>query len=187
MARKHSTTVEDITNYLEKYEGVAVFSNSNEEHLRARLISLLDGHNFPILKTVSDLDRDDLRIAFAVCKATGVTREEFARMDRPSREVCLEMTILAQLKKQTVTVWHHGERCYSAEGCDPVIVSVQEASVLDAFAKARTALDTRALEKIVSNVARVIGQIDARFPGAVRRPGKKGEGYFIRVLPASSR
>jgi hypothetical protein len=187
MAGERSTTVEDISSYLEKCEGVAVFSSNQEDRLQTRLISLLDGPNFPFPKTLSDLDRDELRTAFAVCEATGVTREEFSKMDGPHREVCLERTISAQLKRQTVTLWHHSERCYSAEGCDPVVVSVGVAFVLNAFAKAQAALETRTLRKIVANVTRVIDQIDERFPGAVRRPARKGEGYFIRVLPASSK
>jgi hypothetical protein len=187
MARKQSTKAEGIFSFLEEYEGVAVILNNKEDRLKVRLISLLDGHNLPLPKTLSDLDRDELRVAFAVCDATGVTREELAKMDGPSREVCLERTISAQLNKQTVTLRHHGDRGYSAEGCDPVRVSREAAHVLEAFAKAQTALETRALEKLVPNVARLIGQIEAKFPGAVRRPRRKGEGYFIRVLPAPSK
>jgi hypothetical protein len=171
---------------LKKYRGTAVFSNNMEDHLSARLISLLDGDILP-LPTLFDLERDKQRIAFAVCDTTGITREELAKMDMPSREVCLEKTISAELTKPTVTVWHHGERSYSAECCDPIVVSSGEAYVLAAFAEAQRALDTPSLEKKVPNVARVIGQIGARFPGVVRWPGKRGEGYFIRVLPASSR
>jgi hypothetical protein len=67
-----------------------------------------------------------------------------------------------------------------------VVVSAGAAYVLEAFAKDQKALETRALEKLVPNVTRVIDQIEAKFPGAVRRPGRKGEGYFIRVLLAPS-
>jgi hypothetical protein len=165
--------------------GAAVFSNNKEDHLGARLISLLDGDILP-LPTLFDLERDKQRIAFAVCDATGVTREEWAKMDKPSREVCLERAILAEMTKPPVTVWHHGERSYSADGCVPVVVSKGEAYVLAAFAEAQ-ALDTRTLEKKVSNVARVIGQIEEKFPGAVRRPRKKGEGYYIRVRQAPTK
>jgi hypothetical protein len=186
MARKQSTKVEGVFSFLEEYEGVAVILNNKEDRLKVRLISLLDGHNLPLPKTLSDLDRDELRVAFAVCDATGVTREELAKMDGPSREVCLERTISAPLKKQTATLWHHGDRGYAAEGCDPVLVSREAAHVLEAFAKAQTALETRILRKIVANVTRVLGQIEAKFPGAVRWPARKGEGYFIRVLLAPS-
>src|SRR5438046_10766921 len=103
MAHKQSTKVEGIFSFLEENEGVAVILNNKEDRLKTRLISLLDGHNLPLPKTLSDLDRDELRIAFALCNATGVTREEFANMDEPSREVCLERNISAQLNKHTVT------------------------------------------------------------------------------------
>ena len=186
MARKQSPKVEGLFSFLEENEGVAVISNQ-EDRLQARLISLLDGHDLPVAKTLSDLARDELRVTFAVCNATGVTREEFENMNEPQREVCLERTISAHPKQQTVALRKHGERTYSAEGCIPVVVSPGVAFVLNEFARAQTALETRALEKLVSNVARVIGQIEAKFPGAVRRPRRKGEGYFIRVLSASSK
>ena len=182
MLPKVPTKAEDTIMALSKYDGPAVFSNSKEDHLRARIISLLDGDILP-LPTFFDLERDNQRIAFAVRDATGVTLEEWARMDKPSREVCLERT-LAELTKP-VTVWRHGERSYSVDGCDPVVVTAEEAFVLAAFEKARSALDTRTLEKKVSNVARIISRIESKFPRAVRRPSKKGEGYYIRVQPAT--
>lgn len=44
------------------------------------------------------------------------------------------------------------------------------------------ALDTAALTKEgANNVTKVVQAIDARVPGTVRRPKRKGEGYFIRV------
>ncbi len=81
-------------------------------------------------------------------------------------------------------IWHHGTQSYSVDGGVPVMVSREEANILSAFLKAGAALDTRALERHVSNVARVLSQLKDKFPGAVRFPHRKGEGYYICVRPA---
>jgi hypothetical protein len=83
------------------------------------------------------------------------------------------------------TVWHHGNRSYSLDGHNPVTVSDQQNAALAAFLSAGTALDTRTLETCgISNVSRVMAEIEERFPGTVRKPVHRGEGYFVRVLPA---
>jgi hypothetical protein len=80
------------------------------------------------------------------------------------------------------TVWHHGERSYSFDGSLPVVVSQEEANILTAFLEEHAALDTKTLEdKGVSNVSRVIKQLEEKFPHAVRKPQRKGEGYYICV------
>jgi hypothetical protein len=84
----------------------------------------------------------------------------------------------------TPTLYHHSDRSYSLAGGTPTVVSPEEHNILCAFLKAGGALDTRALEKHASNAARIIRQLDKKFPGAVRRPQKKGEGYYIRVESA---
>jgi hypothetical protein len=88
---------------------------------------------------------------------------------------------LMQPDSPSHVVWKYGERSYSIDGRSPVVVSVQMAAILDAFLAAGAALDTPTLEKHVENVSRVIDQLEARFPGAVRQPKRKGEGYYIRV------
>jgi hypothetical protein len=85
----------------------------------------------------------------------------------------------------TPTVWHHGERAYSTDGHNPVVVAVQQHAVLTAFMNARAALDTKALEQRVTNVARVMKSLAEKFPGAVRTPEKRGDGYYIHVQPVN--
>jgi hypothetical protein len=81
-------------------------------------------------------------------------------------------------------VWQHSEQSYSADGRTPIVLSREEASVLAEFMQADAALDTRALERSVGNVSRVMKQLAQKFPGAVRKPRGKGEGYYIRVRQA---
>ena len=84
-----------------------------------------------------------------------------------------------------LTIQHHGARSYSFGGKPPIVVTREEAGVLSVFAASGgAALNTKDLEKHVSNVSRIMGQLDIKFPGAVRRPDHKGEGYYIHVEPA---
>ncbi len=79
-------------------------------------------------------------------------------------------------------VWYHGEQSYSADGCTPVNLSPEQHNILVAFLDRDIALDTAALTKAgANNVTKVVKSIEERFPGTVRRPKNKGEGYFIRV------
>jgi hypothetical protein len=65
-------------------------------------------------------------------------------------------------------------------------VSNEQDDALKAFEETQASLDTKALENKVNNVSRVMKQINERFPGSVRMPQKKGDGYFVRVVPAGS-
>jgi len=81
------------------------------------------------------------------------------------------------------TVWYHGGRSYSLNGVSPVLVSNELHNVLKAFLDRNEALDTKTLEKAgVGNVTLAVDKIVKKFSGnAVRRPERKGDGYFIRV------
>lgn len=82
----------------------------------------------------------------------------------------------------TPTVIHHGERSYSHAGNRPIIVSNEQHNALRAFAAAKAALDTKALENSgVSNVSRVMADLARKFPGAVQFPEGKGTGYYVAV------
>jgi hypothetical protein len=82
------------------------------------------------------------------------------------------------------TVYHHGEHSYSLGDTPPVVVTTEEHYALQAFMTTRRALDTKELQQRVSNPCRIMKQLDRKFPGAAQRPGRKGDGYYIRVLPA---
>jgi hypothetical protein len=87
-----------------------------------------------------------------------------------------------------VTVYRQGERSYALADRPPVCVSVEEDNILRAFLGTDRALDTRALRNAgCENVSRVIGRLETHFPGAVRRPGARGEGYYLRVRNAADR
>jgi hypothetical protein len=80
------------------------------------------------------------------------------------------------------TVFYHGERSYSMDGQTPVNVSVEKHRALLAFLDRNRALDTVALKRFgMSNPTVVMKKLDRQFPGAVRTPANKGDGYFIRV------
>ena len=75
----------------------------------------------------------------------------------------------------------HGNLSYASGGAKPIVVTVEENAVLQKFLASKTAMTTKRLEGLVSNVARVIKQLQRKFPGAVRRPETKGDGYYIAV------
>jgi hypothetical protein len=81
------------------------------------------------------------------------------------------------------TVWYHGGQSYSPDGVTPVLVSNELHNLLKAFLDRNEALDTKTLEKAgVGNATLVVDKIVKKFSGkAVRRPERKGDGYFIRV------
>jgi hypothetical protein len=82
------------------------------------------------------------------------------------------------------TVWFHGGRSYSTNGCAPVSVPAELHNVLKLFLDGDEARTTKELGKDVSNPTRVIDKIVKKFGAAiVRRPvkGQKGDGYFIDV------
>lgn len=81
------------------------------------------------------------------------------------------------------TVTYHGDKSYSLNG-PPIVVSHQEDIVLREFLECQRALATQVLQRCVENPSRVIKQLEEKFPTAVRRPQKKGDGYFIRVQQA---
>ncbi len=75
----------------------------------------------------------------------------------------------------------HGHLSYSIGNAKPIVVTVEEDAILQAFAKHNTAMTTKQLEKLVANVARVIGRLEKKFSAVVHRPERKGDGYFIAV------
>jgi hypothetical protein len=80
------------------------------------------------------------------------------------------------------TIWFHGGKSYSADGKQPRNVSNEQHNALTAFLDKDQAQDTRTLERAgVSSVSKVMGKLNKRFPGAVRKPRFKGDGYYIRV------
>jgi hypothetical protein len=85
--------------------------------------------------------------------------------------------------KELPTIWYHGNNSYSADGGNPKVVSNEQHNLLSAFLDKEVALDTKALQKAgVENVAAAVGRIADKFgAAAIRRPAKKGDGYFIRV------
>jgi hypothetical protein len=90
---------------------------------------------------------------------------------------------------EAIIVWYHGGRSYSTNQVTPVLVRTEQHNALGAFLDGKEAKDTKTLEKAgVSNVTTVMNALAERFPGAVRRPKRKGEGYFVRVrtLPATA-
>jgi hypothetical protein len=90
---------------------------------------------------------------------------------------------------EAIIIWSHGNRSYSTDQKTPILVSAEQHNTLTAFLDKNEAKDTKTLEKAgVSNVTTVMNAIAEKFPGAVRRPGSKGEGYFVRVrtLPATA-
>jgi len=98
-----------------------------------------------------------------------------------------DMTAAKEKKRRTdpapVPVQHHGGKSYSIVGQSPIVVSRAQDDILQEFAAAGAALDTKALERVVANVARVIAQINKKLPGAVCLPKDRGQGYYIHVLP----
>lgn len=80
------------------------------------------------------------------------------------------------------TIWYHAERSYSVDGCNPVVLSREQHNILKAFLNSDVALGHAALTNAgVSNVAKTIKGLASKFPGTIRTPASKGEGYYIRV------
>jgi hypothetical protein len=82
----------------------------------------------------------------------------------------------------TATIWFHGGQSYSIDGTTPKAVSREQHNALKMFLDTGQAITTRALENAgVSNVAKVMKKLDTAFPGAIRKPKKRGDGYYICV------
>jgi hypothetical protein len=81
------------------------------------------------------------------------------------------------------TIWFHNGMSYSVDRRTPQLVSHEVHNILKAFLGGAEAIGTAALEhEGVNNVTKAMGKIEKLFgPGAVRRPGRKGDGYYIRV------
>ncbi len=74
--------------------------SSNYDRLSATLLALLhDEFMWPMPQDIFDLERNDQRIAVAVCDATGMSPERWDTLDVFSREPWLEKTI-ATLSKE---------------------------------------------------------------------------------------
>jgi hypothetical protein len=82
-----------------------------------------------------------------------------------------------------MTVWYHAGQSYSTDARTPVLVSREQHNILQAFLDCEEALGTKALSKTgVSNVTTAIKKLIKKFGvAAIRRPQKRGDGYFIRV------
>jgi hypothetical protein len=81
------------------------------------------------------------------------------------------------------TIWYHGEQSYSTDSKSPVCVSNEQHIILQKFLDRDEALVTKSLEKAgVCNVTTAIKKLAEKFgEDRIRRPTKKGDGYFIRV------
>jgi hypothetical protein len=93
-----------------------------------------------------------------------------------------EHRLTADTAAASPTIYHHGECSYSEDGKVPVLVPPEWDGVLRAFLDRDVALSTKDLSKVTGTPSRVVGLIAERFKGgAVRRPARKGDGYFVRV------
>ena len=88
---------------------------------------------------------------------------------------------LTSIPQGLKTLWYHGEKSYSIDGV-PVNVTPEYHNVLQAFLKSGRAMGTKELEKSASNPSRALTTLAGKFPGTVRKPEKKNDGYFIRVV-----
>jgi hypothetical protein len=85
------------------------------------------------------------------------------------------------------TVWYHGGRSYSPDGKTPLLVTREQHDFLQAFLdNPGQALSTELLGKCVNNPSRVARDLGERFPGAVRLPAHRGDGYFVCVCPVEN-
>lgn len=87
---------------------------------------------------------------------------------------------------EPVTIRFHGGQSYSIEGKTPKAVSREQHHALSEFLDRDEARTTSELAKVVSNVARVMDKLDRAFPGAIRKPGGRGDGYYLRVRTVST-
>jgi hypothetical protein len=80
------------------------------------------------------------------------------------------------------TICYHGGQSYSLGSENPIAVNSEEHNFLKAFLDRETARTTRELERCgCSNVSRVAEKLNRKFPGAIRKPEHKGDGYFACV------
>jgi hypothetical protein len=102
---------------------------------------------------------------------------------QPASQLMTESADTPEDEGSRSTIWYHGGKSYSADGQTPICVSTEMHNVLGRFLDREEAVGTRELMKAgVSNVATVVNAIAAKFGShAIRRPSKKGDGYFIRV------
>jgi hypothetical protein len=108
--------------------------------------------------------------------------EDAALQERIRRERAKLLAQQHTTQQEPATVWYHGGLSYSTNGANPVLVSHEQHNALKGFLERNEALDTRKLEgNGVSNVSKVMKKLAEQFPGAVRQPSAKGEGYYVRV------
>jgi hypothetical protein len=115
-------------------------------------------------------------------------RERVAKAIKPLL-AALPKPALGRNPPHAPTIWHHGDRAYSRDGINSLVVTEEEDNVLQTFLESGRAMQTRAIEDKsgVTNVSRVIGRLREGYEGvfadAIRTPGgKKGAGgYHIRV------
>jgi hypothetical protein len=93
---------------------------------------------------------------------------------------------LGESEAGTPTIWYHGERAYSSDRRSPKSVSLETHKALQAFLDRAIALDSEAISgRGVCNPSKVMNALARMFPGAVRLPERKGEGYSARVRSTS--
>jgi hypothetical protein len=83
---------------------------------------------------------------------------------------------------QASVIWFHGDRSYSLDRTNPKALSMEKHHALQAFLESGTTLRTRDLTKAgVNNPAKIMRLLESDFPGAIRRPAQKRDGYYARV------
>ena len=94
-------------------------------------------------------------------------------------------------KSKVVDTFYHGNKSYSVDTGDPITVTNEEDSILQAFLDKQASMDTKELSGVsgVTNVSRtlkcLINNYGGMFQAAVRMPSRKnGGGYYIRVTAA---
>ena len=94
----------------------------------------------------------------------------------------------AKLAPKSSAVIFHGGCSYSIARMKPRCVTKDEHAALQRFLNERRSLTTAELEDvhggISDNAPRVMKHLAQKFPGAVRFPEKKCDGYFIEVCSA---
>jgi hypothetical protein len=93
--------------------------------------------------------------------------------------------IKARLKSQHAqasVIWFHGDRSYSLDRTHPKALSMEKHHALQAFLESGTVLRTRDLTNAgVNNPSKTMRLLESDFPGAIRRPAQRRDGYYARV------
>jgi hypothetical protein len=199
-------------------DGAASHLTTNYDRLSLRLIELLNGNSDALpLPSLNNEVRDEQRITLAVCKATkGMTPEYWKTLGPVAREPWLVETIAAleqpgrdlapapnatpqrgesdadHLPPQRPGMWYRGNRVYQVAGCEPVAVTTQEDTVLQAFLETPAMDDETLVDRSgYGHAAKILRGLAAKYAGfdkAIRLPGGKGQGgYYIDLKDASKK